>query len=323
MAFNSFPGLDKKTSAVGFGAWGIGGATPDGTSYGALSEKEGIACIDAALNAGMRFFDTSPAYGCGNSEIRLGKVLRGKRKDVIIATKGGLYEYAKGQDFSVPALTAGLNASLERLGTHHVDIFQLHNPPADLLDDTEELVAFFDDLKKRGKTTAIGISVKNPTDAFPLLSRYPFDTIQVNLNMMDVRAHECGLLDHCVQNNIAVLARTPLCFGFLSLAINENTVFSPEDHRSFWPREQLALWTAGADEAQAIAKRHDSCEATAADRALRFCLLHPAVKTVLSGPMTKKEAVANAVAGQMPPLDKECLADILSLNKRRSFITRR
>jgi len=321
MQTRSLSGLSKNCPVIAFGAWGIGGATPGGTSYGDISEQDAHGCIDAAYIAGMRLFDTSPAYGYGNSEHRLGEALTRRRGDVIIATKGGLYDYGAGADFSAGTLDSELDASLKRLKTEHVDIFQLHNPPADLAQN-DGLRTFLDNITRDGRATTVGISVKSPADAFSLLDAYPFTAVQVNLNMLDVRALTSGLLDRCAEQNISVLARTPLCFGFLSLAVDENTEFAASDHRAHWSREQLALWASGARDAQAIVARHDPANTSLAARALRFGLLHPAVKTVLTGPMTAVEARENAAAGSLPPLDANCLKDVLALNAETPFFVR-
>ena len=316
-------GLDKNCSATGFGAWGIGGATPGGTSYGDIDEDTAQATISAAFSAGMRFFDTAPVYGYGQSETRLGKALAAHRKQIILATKGGLYDYDKGADFSVASLDEGLDASLKRLATPHVDLYQLHNPTADVFSRETCLADFLDQIKADGRASLIGVSVKSPSDAFALLKAYPFETIQLNFNMLDLRALTSGLLDHCAEKGIAVLARTPLCFGFLSLKVDENTTFAKADHRAHWPREQLALWASGAQQAQNIAARHDPITASPAARALRFCLLHKAVKSVLTGPMTPAEALENAAACAMPPLETTCLKEISQLNASRSFLSKR
>jgi len=315
-------GLLEPCPVIGFGGWGIGGATPGATSYGDIDDTAAHSCIDAALMAGMRFFDTSPAYGYGLSEARLGRALLGKRDEVIIATKGGLERYDEPPNFSPAALATGLDASLGRLGTDHVDIFQLHNPPVDVMTAHPGLAAFSDGLKESGKATTIGISVKAPDEAMALLAKYPFETVQVNLNMLDVRACTSGLLDHCAARGISVLARTPLCFGFLSLAIDATSSFDDADHRGHWSEVQRRVWSDGAVAAQAIAARHDPADATPAARALRFCLLHPAVKVVLTGPMTAGEARENAAAGSLPPLGSACLDDIAELNARKSFFVR-
>lgn len=319
MQTRPFAALEAACPVIGFGAWGIGGETPGGTSYGPYSDEAASACIDAAYAGGMRFFDTAPAYGNSESERRLGRALRGRRQDVILATKGGLYDFAEGADFSAARLERGLDDSLERLGTDYVDLFQLHNPPGDLLTGNAELVRWLDDIRASGKVRALGISVKAPDEAFALLKAYPFTAIQANFNMLDLRALESGLLDHCANQDIAFFARTPLCFGFLTLTIDENTVFDAADHRAHWPKDQLRLWVDGANSAQRIAESHDPAGTSATSRALRFCLTHPGVTCVLCGPMSADEAAENAAAGAENPLSEVCLDEIAALNRAQSF----
>jgi aryl-alcohol dehydrogenase-like predicted oxidoreductase len=314
--------LDRRCPVIGFGAWGIGGETADGTSYGPIDEQAAAVCIETALNNGIRFFDTAPAYGNGESEKRLGRAIGGVREDIILATKGGQIQFDQNPDFSEASLEQSLNNSLKRLATDYIDLYQLHNPPASIFEREPRLANWLTRQVNSGAARSIGVSVKSPEEAFTLLKSYPFKTVQLNFNMLDVRALTSGLLDHCAKTGVSVIARTPLCFGFLTLKVNEDTTFDSADHRAHWKRDQLNLWSKGASAAQALVERHDAITASPTSRALRFCLAHPAVSCVLCGPMTAKEVKENAAAGLEPPLDNACLADIQSLNEKQDFFLR-
>src|SRR5437588_5988051 len=98
-------------SEIGFGAWGIGGCTPGATSYGKTDDSASLRALEAALDRGISFFDTSGVYGYGHSEELLGRALAGHREQVAIATKAGLREYGAPLDFSPASITAGVEAS--------------------------------------------------------------------------------------------------------------------------------------------------------------------------------------------------------------------
>ena len=311
----------KATSVIGLGSWGIGGVTSGATSYGRLDEQEATDCIWAALESGITFFDTSSVYG--SSEQRLGSVLSTVRNNVTIATKGGLPSYTEAPDFSPSGLMRMLEQSLTKLNTDHIDLYQLHNPPSDVFISESLLHRFLDDIKEQGLVKAIGVSVKSPDDIVSLSKSFPFETVQLNINMLDVRALDRGVLDFCELNNINVIARTPLCFGYLSLSLNEDSKFEDRDHRSTWSMAQKRAWISGAQKAQILAQQSDTEDnASPASRAIRFCLLHPAVKAVLTGGMSRKEVEENALAGSQQGLLPQCLEHISQLNKQHSFYVR-
>lgn len=309
-------GLDRETSVVGLGAWGLGGISVGATSYGEMSAATAQTCLEVSLDEGVTFIDTAPPYGDGESERRIGTFLQGRREKVLVATKVGWNAFDEEADFSAASIEASLDASLKRLDSDYIDLLQLYNPPADVLEKNPHLVRCLEGLVARGKVRALGLSVKAPADALPLLAHYAFSAVQTNFNMLDLRALECGLLDYCVDNHIDVLARTPLCFGFLTLAVGADTAFRPEDHRSSWPRSQLLQWEQDAHRAHEIVENFLSEQEdghSPASRAIRFCLQHPAVKTVLCGAMTPEEARENAQVGKQAPLKQGVLEKVLAL----------
>jgi aryl-alcohol dehydrogenase-like predicted oxidoreductase len=122
-----------RVSVIGFGAWGIGGLTPKATSYGETDDAVSRRALHEALDLGITFFDTSSVYGDGRSERLIGELAASQRDRMVIATKGGIAPGYAGYDFSSPALRASLEASLRRLRTDHVDLFQLHNASAEVV----------------------------------------------------------------------------------------------------------------------------------------------------------------------------------------------
>jgi aryl-alcohol dehydrogenase-like predicted oxidoreductase len=295
-------------SEIGFGAWGIGGATPGATSYGRTDDATSERALAAALDAGINFFDTAAVYGYGHSETLIGRVFAGRRAEVVIATKAGLARYGEPADFSPAALETSLTSSLKRLATDHVDLFQLHNPGQDVIDNPDAVLGFVDHARASGRIRAFGVSVRAPEDGLLAIERMLPDALQVNLNLLDQRALACGLAEAAAANDVSLIARTPLCFGFLTGAVNETTKFAEDDHRSRWPAEQIARWCDGARRMMAF--RDPAAGETEAEFALRFCLSVESVASVIPGVLTAEEAVANARASALGPLPPATVAAI-------------
>src|SRR5215469_4620160 len=123
-----------EVSEIGFGCWAIGGpftmdGRPDG--WGAVDDDESVAAVRRAMQLGITFFDTADVYGAGHSERVLGRALAGHRDEVVIATKFGYtFDTAQrvitGQDATASYIERACRASLQRLGTDRIDLYQLH-----------------------------------------------------------------------------------------------------------------------------------------------------------------------------------------------------
>jgi len=306
-------------SEIGFGAWGIGGRTGGTTSYGDTDDRTSLAALERALDCGITFFDTSAAYGDGHSEVLIGQAFAGRRDKVVIATKAGYDSWDRPPDFSASAVVASADRSLARLRSDYVDLLQLHNPPPEALAD-ERLGAALARLQAAGKIRAWGVSAKSPAEAIQALTRFDAPVVQVNFNMMDVRAIDSGLMAEAARRGAGVIGRTPLCFGFLSGTIGRDTAFPPGDHRLGWSRAQLDNWIDGAADLLAAVGARPGREGVHA--ALRFCLAEPALSTTIPGILTASEAEANAAASALGPLPAAALAAVLDINERRQFFVR-
>ena len=307
MKFRTLGTTGISVSEIGFGAWGIGGTTPGATSYGVADDDTSIRALSRAREMGINFFDTSPVYGYGHSEALIGRAFAGARDGVVIATKGGLVEYGRPADFRADVLRRELEASLARLGTDHVDLYQLHNPSPDAMADgaLAELAAA---LRCEGKIRAFGVSVRGPADGILAIERLRPDAIQVNFNMMDQRVLDDGLLSAAARASVALIARTPLCFGFLSGTVDETSRFSADDHRSRWPWAQLRRWAETGR--RMLGCRRGGAEQTATQFALRYCLSFSEFATVIPGMMTPGEVEENAAASALGPLSADEIAQI-------------
>lgn len=182
-------------SNITFGAMGIGG----GFRYPDADDDESIRAIHAALDAGINYIDTAPVYGFGHSEEVIGKVIRGRRDQVIISTKCGLwwdddegsYRFTwEGKDvkrnLSARTLKIELEKSLRRLGTDYIDVYYTHNPACPPFDTPiEETIETLSEFKKQGYVRAIGCSNAEVHHVQSYLDLGSVDTVQRRYSMFD------------------------------------------------------------------------------------------------------------------------------------------
>lgn len=305
-------------SEIGFGGWGIGGQTAGQTSYGATDDNVSQAALVAALAAGITFFDTAPAYGDGHSERLIGAAVCDQRDQVVLATKAGMSKFGEPPDFAPAAIRGSLVGSLERLGCDYVDLLQLHNPTPALLQSTPAIAEELRALKSAGLIRAFGFSMASPLDGIAAIDAVPdVACLQINLNMLDLRAEECGLIGHCDARGIGLIARTPMGFGFLSGDPAAAGPFAAADHRSRFDAAQIDRWRVGAEAAFAAVPVPPG--KTRGQVALRFCLSWPTVACAIPGILTPTEARENAAASDLDRLSSQQLDDIRALNRRQSF----
>jgi aryl-alcohol dehydrogenase-like predicted oxidoreductase len=303
-------------SEIGFGAWGIGGRTVDQTSYGDTDDRTSLAALARARDNGITFFDTSAAYGNGHSEELIGAAFHACRDKVVLATKAGYESWERPPDFAPEAIVASTERSLRRLRTDYVDLLMLHNPPVDVLQSADVRKAFIK-LLDSGKIRVWGASTKSPGEALAALRIGNIPVIQANFNMMDVRALTGGLFEAMARQGGGFIARTPLCFGFLSGAIRRDSTFPPGDHRLGWSPAQLANWIDGARDLLAAVGATPGTAGVQA--ALRFCLSFPAVSSTIPGILTPAEAEQDAAASALGPLSTQALDAVLEINRNRQF----
>jgi len=230
--YATVPGTDIRISRVGLGTWAIGG-----WMWGGTEESEAIDTIHAALDRGITLIDTAPAYGFGSSEEIVGKALAApaQRARAVIASKVGL-DWREGKvfrDATRERILREIDASLRRLCTDVIDIYQVHWPDPRV--PIEETAATMGALYEQGKIRAIGVSNFSVAqmDAFRRVA--PLHVLQSPYNLFE-RGIESDVLPYCRANGIAVLGYGALCRGLLSGAIREDTAFKGDDLRRSDPK---------------------------------------------------------------------------------------
>ncbi|MFN3323054.1 MAG: aldo/keto reductase [Bryobacteraceae bacterium] len=310
MRFRELGRTGIQVSEIGFGAWGIGGKQWLGGS-----DNESLAALRRALDLGCNFIDTALAYGDGHSEELVGQVAREAGERIYIATKvppmNRLWPARPGisidQVFPYDYILRSTEQSLRNLRRDFIDLQQLHvwNPEWIDRDDWRRA---FEDLKRSGKVRAVGISINNhdPDSALELVRSGLIDAVQVIYNIFD-QTPEQNLFPLVQQMNVGVLARVPLDEGSLTGTITAATQFDPDDFRAYYFRDGRKR------EVEQRVKRliEDlaplNLPGTLPEIALRFCLSHPAVSTVIPGMRKVRNVESSCSVSDMGPLDQRTL----------------
>jgi len=301
-------------SEIGFGTWGIGGS-----AYGDVDDNESRRVLKSAFELGITFYDTADLYGDGHSEELLGEVFAGRRDQVVIATKGGTLPHTTfdmPQNFSSQYIEKAIAGSLKRLKTNYIDLYLLHSPRIENIQENDDLLNVLETAKKKGLIRAYGISARSPADALRAIDEWGFDVVEINFNLIDQRALENGVFERAAKDNLGLIIRTPLTFGYLSGRLRGDERFEGKDHRANWPKDQLQRW---AQAHQLFSFLFESKNRTPAQAALRFCLDFEVVSTVIPGMMKVAEVLENAAVSEMSRLTDVDMKRIYTIYKEHDF----
>lgn len=295
-----------QVTEIGIGLWAIGG-----NEWGPVDDQNSLDTIEAALQAGITFFDTADVYGFGHSEELLGQAMRGRRDEFIVATKIGWIgfdrEGFKSAYDSPEALIAGVQKNLDRLGTDHIELLQCHiNEPEP---NTQNFIQGFQKLQRNGVIKAYGVS----SSIFEFIQEFNADgglsALQIDYSILN-RTAEKEIFPYCLEHDIGVIVRGPLAMGILTGKFDQDSRFPEGDFRRSWienPEENQVFLE---DLAKVDLLRKLPYQGSLAQLALQFVLAHPAVTTVIPGAKTVEQLEQNVQAGLVPPLSKDVLSRI-------------
>jgi aryl-alcohol dehydrogenase-like predicted oxidoreductase len=204
--------------------------------YGGAPEDRSIATLHAAIDHGMNLIDTSDMYGFGHNEELVGKVVRQRRNEVVLATKFGFVLREDGQrviDCRPERVREACEASLRRLGVDTIDLYYMHRLDRNV--PVEETVGAMAELVKEGKVRYIGLSEVS-ADTLRRASRvHPITALQSELSIW-TRDIEADIIPACRELGIGIVAYSPLGRGMLSGRIRSRDDFAPNDSRHRMPR---------------------------------------------------------------------------------------
>jgi aryl-alcohol dehydrogenase-like predicted oxidoreductase len=295
---------DMTVSAIGFGAWAIGGM------WGTVDDEESMRALHAAIDSGVNFIDTADVYGDGRSE-RLVARLRQERpgEEIRVATKAGRrLPQQTCEGYSRENLESWVDRSLANLETDAIDLLQLHCPPSALY-DRDDVFGILDDLVQAGKLRYYGVSVETTAEAMTAMRHPRVQSIQIIFNMFRLKPLE-QVFPESQRRQVGILARVPLASGLLTGKLTRASVFAPDDHRAFNRHGEMfdkgetlsgVPYEVGLDAADELARLVPGA-ATMAQFALRWILMFDAVTCAIPGARTPAQARENAVAAELPPL---------------------
>ncbi|MGC8897544.1 MAG: aldo/keto reductase [Bacteroidota bacterium] len=320
MKYRALGKTGLSVSEIGFGAWGIGG-----WMWKDSDDAESLRALHTAVDNGVNFIDTALVYGDGHSEWLVGKLLKDRKERIYVSTKIPPANRRWPASPHIPAAEAfprkhiieSTERSLRNLGVDVIDLQQFHVWHDNWLRESEWWETILE-LKEQGKIQFFGVSINDhaPETALELVRSGKADTIQVIYNIFD-QSPEVELFPLCIEKNVGVIVRVPLDEGGLTGAITPETTFPEHDWRNNYFRGERKrevyervgkLKTLLGEEAQ-----------TLPELALRFCLSHKAVSTVIVGMRKSGHASANATVSDGRTLSPQLLAELKKHQWRRNF----
>ena len=311
-----------EASVVGMGTWVTGGGAVWGQDP---DDKESIRAIHAAIDMGVNLIDTAPMYGVGRSETVVGKAIAGRRDRVVVATKCGLlpndprgsffmeYDGMKvNRSLRPDTIREEVDASLQRLGTDYIDLYQTHwpaiPPEKTPIADTMECLM---DLKKEGKIRAIGCSNVSPDELRENDEAGDLSSNQFRYSML-MRAPENDILPYCAEHGIATLTYMSLEQGLLTGKVGMDRVFDPDEFRSNadWnPWFKIENRKRVLDLLSGWKTLTDKYACSLAQLTVAWTAAQPGVTHVLCGARTAVQIEQTAAAADIP-LETQDLAQI-------------
>jgi len=300
---------DYLVSEIGLGCWQLG------NSFGPVDDAAAQAILDKALVLGVDFWDTADVYGNGESESRIGRVLR-QHPNVRVATKVGRNGALFPDKYTREGVRDSLQGSARRLGVETIDLAQLHCVPQPVLEDGE-IFTWLDDLVADGLVRHYGASVETIEQGLLCLRNPRLATLQIIFNLFRQDA-VTELLPRAQDADVGIIVRLPLASGLLSGKFGRNHRFRAEDHRNF--NRDGAAFNVGEtfsgipfETGVELVGELETLNTTGmpmSQFALRWILDHPAISSVIAGVSRAEQLDDNVAAASRPPIP-EALDDRL------------
>ena len=328
MQYRNFGKTDLCASVVGFGVW-----TVSTRMWGVTDEAVRLHLLRRAFELGVTFYDTADVYGDGLGESILTEALGAHREEMTIATKFGYDWYtAPGEqpgqkerphDWSPAYIKRACEESLKRLATDRIDLYQLHNPRVDALQN-DDLFAALEELKAEGKIRHYGaalgpaIDIRQAEEGAVAFRTRQMTSVQIIYNLLEQMLGP-DVFEAARETGGGVMCRVPHASGLLEGSYTTETEFAPGDHRNFRvsTSEKRKLWL--EDGLKKVAKLDfltDGTGRTLGQAALQFLWNEPLMATALPNIYDEKQLEELCAAPEAAPLTSEELARIETLYTR-------
>jgi aryl-alcohol dehydrogenase-like predicted oxidoreductase len=317
MNYREFGRTGWKVSEISFGAWAIGG------SWGEVKDEESLDALRRSIDLGVNFIDTADVYGDGRSECLIGKVLKERKENVIVATKAGRrLDPHVAAGYNKQNLTAFIERSLKNLDVDALDLVQLHCPPTEIY-YRPEVFTILDDLVKAGKIRYYGVSVEKVEEGLKALEFPNVQSVQIIFNMFRYRPAE-KFLAECARKRVAVIARVPLASGLLSGKMTINSAFAADDHRNFNRHGEAfdqGETFSGVNFEKGLAAVAELSQwvpegVAMAQWALRWILMFPEISCIIPGAKNSSQVEQNIVSANLPPLTGAQMAKVKEIYEK-------
>jgi aryl-alcohol dehydrogenase-like predicted oxidoreductase len=307
--------LDRTVSVVGLGTWQLG------ADWGSVEPEDARATLDAAVQAGITFFDTADVYGDGRSEQFCGE-LRERHPEVFVATKMGRRVEQLPENYNRENFLAWNDRSRANLGVEQLELVQLHCPPDEVYENDAVFDAL-DEMVSAGRIRAHGVSVETCAQALAAIARPHVASVQIILNCFRLKPLE-RVLPAAREAGVGIIARVPLASGLLSGRYDETTTFAPDDHRSYNRHGEsfdVGETFAGVPYEvglQAVRELKELVDpgVPLAQFALRWIIDQPGVSTVIPGARNAEQVRGNAASAGLAPLREDQLAGVRDVYDR-------
>jgi len=320
MKYRNLGSSEANVSEIGFGAWGIGGKQWLGGS-----DDESLKALRRSFELGVNLVDTALAYGDGHSEQLVGQAVKNSFSKVFVATKippknrvwPAASTTAIEQAFPYEYIIQSTEESLRNLGVEQIYLQQFH-VWTDAWTQTDEWRRAIENLRRSGKVRYFGISITEhePDSALEAIKTGLVNAVQVIYNIFDQTA-EKNLFPLCQQMKVGVLARVPLDEGGLTGTIREQTVFEPGEFREAYFRGDRKRQV--EEHVEELRRDLVGKPGTLPEIALRFCLSHKAITSVIPGMRRVATVESSCRASKAGPLDAETLAIVKKHGWYRNF----
>ncbi len=281
-----------EVSEISFGAWQLG----NDDSWKRMEEGAAERLVHAALDAGINLFDTAPNYGGGESERLLGKALEGRRDEVVLVSKFG-HRVDGPKDFDAGRFEEGLDASLERLRTDHLDVLLLHNPPFEMYAGTDPIWEALEKAQRADKIRHYGASLDFAAEAEACLRNTGSEVLEVFFNILhqDIRR----AFPIVREKETGIIAKIPLDSGWLTGKYTAESRFVGV--RSRWSAQDIARRAELVSQLDWLTA--DGSEL--ACKAIAYILSYEEVGCVIPGIRTMEHLRANVEADHCPITAKD------------------